>query len=263
MRDLDVAIAAAERAADVIRRATSRDATFKSAVDPATETDRAAEEAILDVLTELRSRDGVLAEESGGHLDHDRLWVVDPLDGTVNFVHGIDHTAVSVALWVEGVPRVGVVVDVHRARTYTAVAGEGTRMGGELLRVTDRPIDEAVVASGYPYDRRERAAAYGDFTARLLGVCRGVRRFGAAALDLAWTAGGTVDGYIEPGLPHGVKPWDVAAGILLVREAGGEVVNGNGSPAGLEEDMFISGGPRTVAGLLAAMEGWELAAASS
>ncbi len=256
MRDIDVAIAAAERAADVIRGSTSRAASFKSAVDPVTETDSAAEEAILDVLRELRGTDGVLAEESGGSLDHDRLWVVDPLDGTVNFVHGIDHVGVSVALWVAGAPRVGVVVDVHRSLTYTAVAGEGAWAGGRRLQVTDRSVSEAVVASGYPYDRWERAEEYGDFTARILKATRGVRRFGAAALDLAWSASGTVDGYLEPGLPHGVKPWDVAAGILLVREAGGVVVNGDGVPAGLEETLFIAGGRHVVDGLLAAMEGW-------
>ncbi len=256
MRDLDVAIAAAESAAAVIRRAETRNATFKSAVDPVTDTDTAAEEAVLDILGEVRSADGVLSEEAGGHLDHERLWVIDPLDGTVNFVHGIDHIAVSVALWVSGTPRVAVVVDVGRSLTYTATAGEGAWLGTRRLRVTDRPVGDAVVASGYPYDRRERADAYGDFTARMLRVCRGVRRFGAAALDLAWVAAGTVDGYMEPGIPAGVKPWDVAAGILLVREAGGEVVNLHGDPAGLEESMFIAGGPATVHGLLACIDGW-------
>ncbi len=256
MRDLDVAVAAAERAAAVIRAAEVGTVEFKSAVDPVTETDTAAEAAILEVLADVRSTDGVLTEESGGDLDHDRLWVIDPLDGTVNFVHGIDHTAVSIALWVAGTPKVGVVVDVHRSLTYTAVAGEGAWLGSRRLRVTDRPTDEAVVASGYPYDRREKAEAYGEFTARLLETCRGVRRFGAAALDLAWVAAGTVDGYVEPGLPAGVKPWDVAAGILLVREAAGDVVNLRGERAGLEETMFIAGGQRTITGLLAGLDGW-------
>ncbi len=256
MRDIDVAITAGERAAEVIRAATSREATFKSAVDPVTETDKAAEAAILDVLAEMRSTDGVLAEESGGDLDHDRLWVIDPLDGTVNFVHGIDHTGVSIALWVAGVPRVAVVVDVTRRLTYRAVAGEGAWLGSQRLHVTDRPTDESVIASGYPYDRREKADVYGDFTARMLETCRGIRRFGAAALDLAWVANGTVDGYMEPGLPAGVKPWDVAAGILLVREAGGDVINLRGEPAGLEEAMFIAGGERTIAGLRACLDGW-------
>ncbi|UCG40690.1 MAG: inositol monophosphatase [Acidimicrobiia bacterium] len=255
MRDIDVARAAAAAAGEVIRGAESRVADLKGAVDPVTATDLAAEQAILEVLRAHRPDDAVLAEESGGEV-RGRTWIADPLDGTVNFVHGIDHVAVSVGLWDGHEALAGAILDVGRDRMYWAVAGEGAWSGDTPLRVTNRPIGDAVVALGYPYDRRERPRAYGDFTARILAHARGVRRIGAAALDLAWVAEGRVDAYIEPGLPAGVKPWDVAAGILLVREAGGQVVNGEGAPAGLEESLFVAGGYPTISGVLEAMEGW-------
>lgn len=255
MRDIEVAGEAARAAAAVIGAASLRTADLKGAVDPVTATDLAAERAILDVLAAHRPDDSVLAEESGGAVAG-RTWVVDPLDGTVNFVHGIDHVAVSIGLWDDTGPLVGVVLDVARDRLYEAVAGGGAWCGDQRLAVTDRSVDEGVVALGYPYDRRDHPGRYGDLTARLLSVARGVRRFGAAALDLAWVAEGRVDAYLEPGLPAGVKPWDVAAGILLVREAGGVVVNESGEPAGLEERLFVAGGRAAVDGVLPVMEGW-------
>ncbi|NND84054.1 MAG: inositol monophosphatase [Acidimicrobiia bacterium] len=255
MHDIDVARAAVTAAGAVIRAAESREPDLKGAVDPVTATDVAAERAILDVLAAHRPDDAVLAEESGGEV-RGRTWIADPLDGTVNFVHGIDHVAVSIGLWNGERPIAGAILDVGRDQLYWAAAGEGAWCGEARLTVTNRPIGDAVVALGYPYDRRERPDAYGDFTARILRTARGVRRMGAAALDLAWVAEGRVDAYIEPGLPAGVKPWDVAAGILLVREAGGEVRNGRGAPAGLEESLFVAGGSTTVSGLLEPMEGW-------
>jgi myo-inositol-1(or 4)-monophosphatase len=255
MRDIDVAREAARAAGRLIRSAESRAADLKGAVDPVTATDLAAEQAILEVLHAHRPDDTIVAEESGGDLGG-RAWIVDPLDGTVNFVHGIDHVAVSIGLWDGDEPLAGAILDVGRDRLYWAVAGGGAWCDDTPLAVTNRPIGDAVVALGYPYDRRERPRAYGEFTARLLAHARGVRRMGAAALDLAWVAEGRVDAYIEPGLPAGVKPWDVAAGILLVREAGGQVVNGAGTPAGLEESLFVAGGVDTVGGVLEAMAGW-------
>lgn len=255
MRDIDVAREAAAAAGAVITAAESRVASLKGAVDPVTETDVAAERAILDVLQRHRPDDAILAEESGGAVEG-RTWIVDPIDGTVNFVHGIDHLAVSVGLWDDGTPRAGAILDVGNERMYWTVAGEGAWCDDRPLTVSDRAIGDAVVALGYPYDRRERATAYGDFTARLLGTARGIRRFGAAALDLAWVAEGRIDAYVEAGIPAGVQPWDVAAGILLVTEAGGAVVNQDGDPAGLEERLFMAGGPTTLSGLRAAMDGW-------
>jgi myo-inositol-1(or 4)-monophosphatase len=210
---------------------------MKGAVDPVTEVDVAAEQAIFDVLRRHRPTDATLGEESGGSDSRGRQWVVDALDGTVNFVHGLAHTAVSVALWSGGEAVVGVIADVERARLHRAESGAGAEVDGEATTVTDAMVGDAVVATGYPYDRRERAAEYGAMTGRLLAEFRGVRRFGAAALDFAWVAEGRLDGYGEVGL----QPWDAAAGILLVRESGGVVLDGSGRPAGLRSRAFACG----------------------
>jgi len=237
MDDLEVATRAAETAAGIIRSARrDRTARMKGAVDPVTEVDLAAERAVIDLLRDTRPDDDILAEEGGGSIG-ERTWVVDPLDGTVNFVQGIEHVAVSVALWERDRPVVGVIVDVFRGRTYRALRGEGAEVDGHPLAVEVVEVHDAVVATGYPYDRHERSSAYGDLTARLLASVRGVRRFGSAALDLAWVAEGRLGGYVEVGL----APWDVAAGILIVREAGGAVLDERGDDAGLRSRAFACG----------------------
>jgi myo-inositol-1(or 4)-monophosphatase len=237
MDDLEVATRAAGAAADLVRSAHGdRTARMKGAVDPVTEVDLAAERAIVDILRDTRPDDDILAEETGGSVG-ERTWVVDPLDGTVNFVQGIDHVAVSVALWERDRAVVGVIVDVFGDRTYRAVRGQGADVDGHTLAVDVVAPADAVVATGYPYDRHERSRVYGDLTARLLGSVRGVRRFGSAALDFAWVAEGRLGGYLEIGL----APWDVAAGLLLVREAGGVVLDEHGVDAGLGSRVYASG----------------------
>jgi myo-inositol-1(or 4)-monophosphatase len=250
MDDLEVATAAASAAAEAIRNAGERFGTrMKGAVDPVTEVDLAAERAALDVLRTHRPDDDVLSEESGGR-PGDRTWVVDPLDGTVNFVQGIEHYGVSVALWRHRGPLVAVIVDVVRDRTYRAVSGEGAEVDGGALRVVSaKPVD-VVVATGFPYDRREQAPRYGSLVEQLLTRFRGVRRFGAATLDFAWVAEGRLGGYVEIGL----APWDVAAGILLVREAGGLVVDERGDPAELGSRAFAAGPQAVVESLLASLD---------
>lgn len=241
-----MATTAATAAADVIRGA-SRDfsTTLKGVVDPVTEVDLAAERAILDVLGRERPDDSILSEEAGGSVGT-RTWVIDPLDGTVNFVQRIEHVAVSVGLWLDDHPVVGVIVDVWRHRIYRAVRGAGAEVDGAALSVSEALPADAVVGTGFPYDRVERADAYGDLVGGLLGRFRGVRRFGAAALDFAWVAEGRLGGYGEVGL----APWDVAAGILLVREAGGVVLDESGRDATLSSRAFAAGN-EPVAGALA------------
>ncbi|MEX1279110.1 MAG: inositol monophosphatase family protein [Acidimicrobiia bacterium] len=239
MDDLEVATRAARAGADVIRAAAGElRVRMKGSVDPVTHVDIAAEQAVLDAILRARPADGILAEESGRAAGSLRMWVVDPLDGTVNFIHGLEHVAVSVALWVEGEPVVGVVIDVPRDRLYAAEAGAGAEVDGEPLSVTSTDPANAVIATGFPYDRRERAETYGAMVGRLLGRTRAVRRYGSAALDLAWVAEGRFDGYVETGL----QPWDVAAGILLVREAGGVVLDHQCRPAGLRSPAIAAGG---------------------
>ncbi len=238
MDDIDIATEAANAAAEVIRGARGELGTrMKGSVDPVTEVDLAAERAILDVLGRRRPNDSILAEESGGVGTADRQWVIDPLDGTVNFIQGLGHSAVSIGLWAGGEPVVGVVVDVARGRIHRAEAGAGAEVDGQTTSVSSADIGDSVVATGYPYDRRERAVEYGELTGRLLAEFRGVRRMGSAALDFAWVAEGKLDGYVEVGL----QPWDAAAGILLVRESGGVAIDESGAPAGLRSGAFACG----------------------
>jgi myo-inositol-1(or 4)-monophosphatase len=226
--DLTLAGLCTRRAADIVASGFGgvTDTEFKGSVDPVTAVDRAAETAIRSLLAVHRPDDSVLGEEEGGaRWDGDRVWILDPLDGTVNFVHGVPHVAVSVALWDGGRPLVGVVHDVIRDEVFAASAGGGATVGsGEPgdrpLRVsTAASAAQALVATGFPYDRQERAGELAATLGRVLARVQGVRRLGSAALDLCWVAAGRYDAYWEDRL----QPWDTAAGQLIVEEAGGRV----------------------------------------
>lgn len=223
LSDLDVALEAARAGAEIVASAfgtgMARPSFKTSSVDPVTETDRASEQAIIDVITNRRPDDFVLAEESGGAaFDTGRVWIADPLDGTVNFVHGFPPVAVSVALWEDGVPRAGVVIDVTRAEEFSAAAGSGARLDGSGIRVSaQEDLGAGLVATGFPYDRRSNADRYGRVFVRVLSQVQGIRRAGSAALDMCYVAAGRLDGYWE----YGLGAWDAAAALLIVSEAGG------------------------------------------
>lgn len=243
MNDLSVAIDAARAGAKVIGAAfgTAQTAQFKGAVDPVTETDHRAEAAVLEVLQSARPGDAVLAEESGGSRDlGGRRWIVDPLDGTVNFLHGIPQVSVAIALYEDGHPQVGVIVDPLRDETFEAVAGQGARLNGAPITVSARGLSEGVIATGFPYDRRRLGPRYAAIVGAVLEEAQGIRRFGSAALDLAWVACGRLDGYWE----FGLAPWDIAAGMLIIREAGGAVTNHFGAPSTIVDSLYIAGNPR-------------------
>ena len=241
--DREVAIAAARAGAGVIREAFGRAIVpeFKGAVNPVTEVDRAAEEAVLDVLASLRPEDGVLAEERGGRTEPvGRRWIVDPLDGTVNFVHAIPQVAVSVGLWDGAVPLAGAVIDVMRGEVFSAAKGEGTHLGDRPIRVSSRTnLAECVVGTGFPYDRDIHGLAYTAAMGQVMLRVRDVRRLGSAALDFAWVACGRFDGFWE----YGLLPWDVAAGLLLVDEAGGLSADLVTRPATVTSTDFILATP--------------------
>src|SRR5690606_34104099 len=228
--DLQVALEAARAGAEVVRQGflTRPEVAMKGAVDPVTEVDQAAEDAVLRVLDRHRTDDAVLGEESGGAgWDSDRVWIVDPLDGTVNFIHDMPHFSVSVALWEEGTPRVAVVIDVIRGEEFTAESGAGSQLNGEPITVSTEPdFGDSLIVTGFPYDRQEHADAYASTMAAVVSRVRGVRRLGSAALDFAWVACGRFDGYWE----YSLAPWDTAAGALLVTEAGGVVTDTAGRP---------------------------------
>ncbi len=237
MDDHQLCIAATRAGAAVVRDWAGRIAgpEYKAANDPVTEADHAAQRAIVELLEAERPDDRIVGEEGdAGAAGGGRRWLVDPLDGTVNFISGIPHVAVSVALYEGDDPVAGAVVDVFGGDEFTARAGGGAQRNGQPMRVSGRPtLAGAVVATGFPYDHTVR-----DYTPPLravLGVVQGVRRFGAAALDFAWVASGRLDGFWELGL----SPWDAAAGLLLVREAGGRATTPAGDEATPESRLFV------------------------
>lgn len=240
MRDVEVAIEAAQRGAQAIRRHFRTDLAIdlKGAVDPVTLADREAEAAVVDVIRDSRPDDAVIAEEGTAFEGGRRRWVIDPLDGTVNFTKGIPHVGVSVGLEDDAGPLVGVVVDVFRDEVMWAERGGGSWLAETRLRVTGTTsLEAAVVATGFPYDRNRFGTDYAGVVGAMLHRVLGVRRMGAAALDLAWVAAGRYDGYWEWGL----APWDLLAGQLLVTEAGGSVTNAAGGPVSPTEVVASNG----------------------
>lgn len=244
IRDIDIALEAARAGAAIVREGlgNSGEPMFKSsAVDPVTATDHASDLAILDVIRWHRPSDATLSEESGGSSwEADRVWIADPLDGTVNFLHGFHHVAVSVALWGAGLPIAGVVIDVARGDEYVAERGGGAFVGGRPLSVSDQcDPGRALVVTGFPYDRQANPRRYTDVLARVLGQVQGVRRTGSAALDLCYVAAGRFDAYWEVGL----KAWDGAAGLLIAQEAGARVSGLGGAEYRLGgEALIVSNG---------------------
>ena len=218
------------------------DTEMKSAVNPVTQVDHQSEQAIKQVIATHFPDDGILAEEGGGDAWHSgRVWIVDPLDGTVNYVHRVPQVAVSVALWDDGQPLVGVIIDVARNDEYVAVAGEGASMNGDALHVSEtQTLAQSLVATGFPYDRTEHAGAYLRVVEEVMLHSQGTRRLGAAALDLAWVASGRYDAYWEHGGSQGVRPWDVAAGLLLVTESGGTHTDESGKTFQLEARAHVA-----------------------
>jgi myo-inositol-1(or 4)-monophosphatase len=226
---LDLARDVALEAADLVRsrragRVEVAD-TKSSSTDIVTEADRAAEELVYGRLTRARPGDGFLGEEGGSAESSTGVtWVVDPIDGTVNFLYGIPQYAISIAAERDGTAVAGVVVDVAGGEVFTATRGGGAYLDGRPLRVRDVvPLEQRLVATGFNYVRETRilqAAAVG----RMLASVRDIRRLGSAALDLCMVAAGRVDGYIE----EGVKPWDVAAAALVAAEAGARIESRSG-----------------------------------
>lgn len=226
---LDGAVRAARAAAAVIRDQAGplSDVRAKGKNDFVTETDEKAQSAAIKTLHEAFPEDRVLAEEGDepeaipAGVDG-RRWIVDPLDGTTNFMHQVPPYAVSVALQEGDAIVAGVVLDVSHNELFTAVTGHGLQVNGQPATVSrTNAFEDAFLATGFPYRRFEHTEVYLDVLADILPDARSVRRHGSAAIDLAWTACGRFDGFFETGL----QPWDVAAGVLLVREGSGRVTD--------------------------------------
>jgi myo-inositol-1(or 4)-monophosphatase len=232
----ELAVAAAEAAAQLVIRAhegtEALTAEVKSPGDYVTEIDRAAERAAIRVLHAGAPEIAILAEEAGGSIS-ERMWVVDPIDGTTNFLRGFPVVGVSVALVEDGRPVVGAVNAPLLHAAWSAAAGQGaTDQDGRPMAVSVHP-GAGVVATGFPFRRKERLPRYLDVMERALVRFEDLRRAGAASLDLAYVGAGVFDGFFELGLGL----WDIAAGALLVREAGGVVTDWRGD----HEAVFVSG----------------------
>ncbi len=252
-RLLAAALEAAAAGAHVVRTAfgTPLEIVAKGPRDWVSAADHASEDAIRAVLEAAAPGITVVGEESGGARE-DIGWFVDPLDGTTNFLHGFPIVGVSVGLVAEGVPLVGVVELPLLGQVYAARAGGGATCDGRPVSVSTRPFGAAICATGFPFRRRERLPAYLEAFGRVLGECEDVRRAGAASLDLVWTAGGVYDGFFELGL----GPWDVAAGAVIVREAGGVVTDWSGDDrAWFETGHIVAAPPAVHARLLALLDG--------
>jgi myo-inositol-1(or 4)-monophosphatase len=223
----DVALAAALQAAHAIRRhagqLSARDVETKALHDLVTVADREAQEIVLGALARAFPDDALLGEEDADLARVDRsgrLWIVDPLDGTTNFLHGVPPYAVSIALHEAGRPVVAVVLEVTGLDAFCATRGGGLRLNGKRVGVsTTQTLDRSLIATGFPFRDYRWAEGYLAAFDTVMRSTRGIRRHGSAAMDLAWTAAGRFDGFFEVGL----APWDVAAGVLLVEEGGGRV----------------------------------------
>ncbi|EFB42053.1 MULTISPECIES: inositol monophosphatase family protein [Parachlamydia] len=211
-----------------------------TAGDLVTEADKESEKIILQMITEAYPDHAILAEESSEkHLSSssDFLWVIDPLDGTVNYAHQNPMVAISIALLYQNKVVVGVVFNPFYQELFQAIKGMGATLNGEKITVSQtRALDKSLLATGFAYDRRTTTDTnYPEFC-HLTNLTHGVRRFGAASLDLAFVAAGRFDGYWERGL----KPWDMAAGALLVQEAGGKISAYNETPFDLQSGKILA-----------------------
>jgi myo-inositol-1(or 4)-monophosphatase len=252
---LNIAVKAARRAGGIINRATHDIDRIKVSAkrdkDFVTEIDRAAEEAIIRVLREAFPEHSILAEESGSTAgskgDSEYQWIIDPLDGTTNFIHGFPQFCVSIAQAHKGVLTHAVVYDPTRNELFTASKGAGAFLNDRRIRVSNRvKLDETLIGTGFPFRYFEHVDAYMAMMRDFMQKTAGIRRPGAAALDLAYVAAGRLDGFWEIGL----SPWDMAAGALLITEAGGLVGDLSGETAFMDSGNIVGANPKVFAQLL-------------
>lgn len=252
---LNIAIRAARAAGDVIIRQIDHvqdlPVTKKSRNDFVTEVDRQAEIVIIETLHKSYPNHAILAEESGRQGDSPYLWIIDPLDGTTNYLHGFPQYAVSIALQHRGELDQAVIYDPLRQELFTASRGGGAMLNNRRIRVSkQKHLEGALLGTGFPFKEQERLDEYLNGFRALFPMTAGIRRAGAASLDLAYVACGRLDGFWE----FGLKPWDIAAGVLLVQEAGGmnnEVLGGENY---LDSGNIVSANPEIMNAMLKTLQ---------
>ncbi len=248
---LNTAVKAARRAGTVIMRHLDRlerlTVESKGRKDYVSEVDRQAEAEILHVLRAAYPSHAILAEETGEQSGDDHLWIIDPLDGTTNFLHGYPQFAVSIALQYRGRLEQAVVFDPHRNELFTATRGQGAQLNDRRIRVSRvSELDYALLGTGFPFRSTQHVEVWINTLRPLLTAASGIRRAGSAALDLAHVACGRFDGFWE----FGLSQWDMAAGALLILEAGGLVSDLSGGPDYLKTGNILTGNPKIYEAML-------------
>ena len=251
---LNIAVKAARRAGAIINRAaldpSALQVRAKRANDFVTQVDKAAEAAIIEVIHKAHPDHAILAEESGAMNQNEYCWIIDPLDGTTNFIHGFPQYCVSIAVQHRGATAHGVVYDPGRNELFTASKGRGAFLDDRRIRVSKCVhLKAALVGTGFPFKELSRLDLYMRQLNHLMQNSAGVRRAGAAALDLAYVAAGRMDAFWEMGL----SAWDMAAGALLIQEAGGLVGDLTGEPGYLEKGDIAAATPKVFPELLRAL----------
>jgi myo-inositol-1(or 4)-monophosphatase len=248
---LNIAVKAARRAGNLIHRAADNidhlTVTKKSNADYVSEVDRAAERTIIQTILDVYPSHAILAEESGAQGESEYLWIIDPLDGTTNFLHGFPQYAVSIALQHNGVLTQAVIYDPTKNDLFTATRGRGAFLNDRRIRVSKRAeLADSLIGTGFPYSKFDHLDAYMGILKDMMQKTAGLRRPGSAALDLAYTAAGRYDGFFETGL----KSWDIAAGCLLITEAGGLVSDLQGNDSYLKSGHLCAGNPKVFSQML-------------
>ena len=255
---VNIAVRAARAAGDAILRSVDRldrvQVESKGRYDFVCDVDRQAESVILQTIRRAYPEHAILAEESGAHGESaetaEYTWIIDPLDGTANFLHGFPHIGISIAVQRGRQLEAGVVLDPLRGELFTASRGNGAQLDGRRIRVTGRRSAEgALIGTGFPFKSPRLMPAYMGMFRAMAEQSEDMRRAGSAALDLAYVAAGRLDGYFELGL----NPWDIAAGALLVREAGGIVTDLDGEDNAMGCGHVVAGGPKVHHGVLTAL----------
>lgn len=245
---LNIAIKAARAAGKMIVRAEDEVKSLtiieKGKHDYASQVDKIAEDIIIDIIRKNYPRHRILAEESGlseRSNSEDITWIIDPLDGTTNFLHGLPQYCVSIAVQQFGKIQHGVVYDPNRDELFSASRGGGAQLNGKRIRVSSTiKLERALIGTGFPFREFHNLDKYLTFFRKLLPECSGVRRAGAAALDLAYVAAGRLDGFFE----YDLKPWDIAAGSLLILEAGGWISDLHSDKDCLETGNVLAATPK-------------------
>lgn len=216
--------------------------------DFVSEVDIRAEEIIIDVIRQKYPNHGIIGEESGeDKADSETVWIIDPLDGTRNYLHGLPHFAISIAVREGNKISHGVIYDPMRQELFSASRGAGARMNNQRLRIGDtKSLETALLATGFPFRHKTDWPAYLKTLEPLFLACSGIRRAGSAALDLAYVAAGRLDGYWE----FGLRPWDIAAGALLIKEAGGLVGDFKGGESYLDSGNILAANPKLFKAML-------------